>query len=87
MTVPRRRKLSLEETRRIEAWAMAKAQAEHPNGRVTIIVSALTDQSGCANYTTLVSTTATIPFDELPRIEPRSEAGSISPQPHALKVT
>jgi hypothetical protein len=87
MTVPRRRKLSLEETRRIEAWAMAKAQAEHPNGRVTIIVSALTDQSGRAHYTTLISTTATVLLDELPRIEPRSEAGSISPQPQALKLT
>jgi len=85
--VPQRRKLSPEEKRRIETWATAKAQAEHPNARVTIVVSALTDESGRAQYTTLTSTMATVSLAELPRSEPRSGAGSIPPQPHALNTT
>jgi hypothetical protein len=61
-----RRKLSEEERRLVEAWALAKTQAKHPGARVNVVVSSQTDEDGqLASYTVLITETATVPLKEI----------------------
>ena len=60
-----RRKLTDEEKERVQAWVSAKAQHQHPNSRITVVVSDMIDDSGVVHVTIVATETMPVILEEI----------------------
>jgi hypothetical protein len=54
-----------EEKERAKAWATAKARAQHPGARITVVVSEMADPEGRVHVTTVTTATTDVLLEEI----------------------
>jgi hypothetical protein len=69
------RKITPDEKQQVEAWALGKAQSEHPNDRVSVLAYDFTDHEGRARCTAVITQHLTVRVEDIKLVHHAESAG------------